>query len=58
MRGWVKAGLAAALALAAAPALSQGLDTSEGEKFLKAVEKGENNDAIPLLEQPVSRVVN
>lgn len=56
MRGWVKAGLAIALTLAAAPAVSQ--NTSEGEKFLKAVEKGENNEAIPLLEQPGSRVIN
>jgi ankyrin repeat protein len=56
MRGWVKAGLAIALTLGAAPALSQ--NTSEGEKFLKAIEKGENNEAIPLLEQPGSRVVN
>ena len=58
MRGWAKTGLAIALTLAAAPALSQGVNSSEGEKFLKAVEKGENNEAIPLLEQPGSRVVN
>jgi ankyrin repeat protein len=58
MRGWVKAGLAIALTLAAAPALSQGVNESEGEKFLKAVEKGENNEAIPMLEQPGSHVVN
>jgi len=58
MRGWVKAGLAMALVTAPIPALSQGANTSEGEKFLKAIEKGENNEAIPLLEQPGSRVVN
>jgi ankyrin repeat protein len=58
MRGWVKSGYAIALLLAAAPVLSQGVNSSEGEKFLKAVEKGENNEAIPLLEQPGSRVVN
>jgi uncharacterized protein len=50
--------MAIALTLASAPALSQGVNSSEGEKFLKAVEKGENNEAIPMLEQPGSRVVN
>ena len=45
------------VALAPIPALAQ-FDTSEGETFLKAVEEGDNNKAIPLLEEPGSRVVN
>jgi len=58
MRGWVKAGLAVVLAVAPIPAVSQGVNTSEGETFLKAIEDGDNSAAIPLLEQPGSRVVN
>jgi len=63
MRGWLKAGLATALALAAIPAVGQsgggfGVNHSDGEAFVEAVEKGDNNTAIPLLEQPGSRVAN
>jgi ankyrin repeat protein len=58
MRAWLTAGLMIAMALAPAPAVAQGFDTSEGEAFLKAVEEGDNNKAIPLLEEPGSRVVN
>ncbi|HEY0628063.1 MAG TPA: ankyrin repeat domain-containing protein [Sphingomicrobium sp.] len=58
-RGWLKAGLAIALAGMAVPVVAQGLTSdSEGENFLKAVEEGDNNAAIPLLEQPGSRVAN
>jgi len=58
MRGWVKAGLALALVTAAVPGLAQLGNTSEGETFLKAIEDGDNAKAIPLLEDPGSRVVN
>ena len=58
MRGWVKAGLALALVTVAVPGLAQLGNTSEGETFLKAIEDGENAKAIPLLEDPGSRVVN
>ena len=57
-RGWLKAGLALALAGLAVPAAGQGLTQGDGETFLKAVEEGDNNAAIPLLEQPGSRVAN
>lgn len=58
-RNWLKAGLALALAGLAAPVAAQGgLTQSEGEAFLKAIEEGDNNAAIPLLEQPGSRVAN
>jgi ankyrin repeat protein len=58
MRGWVKAGLALALVTAAVPGLAQLGNTSEGETLLKAIEEGDNAKAIPLLEDPGSRVVN
>jgi ankyrin repeat protein len=59
MRGWIKAGLTMALLLAPIPALSQGgVNSSEGETFLKAIDEGDNAAAVPLLEQPGSRVVN
>ena len=59
MRSWLKAGLAIVAAVAAMPAMSQGLpNASEGEKFLKAIEDGDNNTAIPLLEQPGSRIAS
>jgi ankyrin repeat protein len=58
MRGWVKAGLALVLVTTAVPGLAQLGNTSEGETFLKAIEEGDNAKAIPLLEDPGSRVVN
>lgn len=61
MRGWFKAGLTAALVVAAVPAVGQtgfSVNGSEGEAFLEAIEKGENDKALPLIEQPGSRVVN
>jgi ankyrin repeat protein len=61
MRGWLKAGLAMALTLATAPAVGQSqysVNGSEGEAFLEAIEKGDNNKAIPLIEEPGSRVAN
>lgn len=61
MRGWIKAGLALSLAMASVPAIGQGsfnLSGSEGEAFLEAIEKGDNNKAIPLIEEPGSRVAN
>lgn len=59
MRGWVKAAMAAALAIAAAPVMAQGFGSaSDGEAFLKAVDEGDGNKAIPLLENAGSRVVN
>lgn len=57
MRGLLKAGLAMAM-IAAAPAFSQGLNVGDGELFLKAIQEGDNNAALPLIEQPGSRVVN
>lgn len=59
-RGWFTAGLAIALMSAAAPAMADGfgVNSSEGEAFLKAIREGDNNAAIPLLEQPGSRVAN
>ncbi len=49
-----------ALAIAAAPAVSQGLglNASEGEAFLKAVKDGDVAKALPLVQEPGSRVVN
>jgi ankyrin repeat protein len=47
--------------VAAVPAAGQSqfsVNGSEGEAFLEAIEKGDNNKAIPLIEQPGSRVVN
>ena len=63
MRGLLKAGLAVALAMAAIPAFGQisggfGVNHSDGEAFIEAIEKGDNNTAIPLIEQPGSRVAN
>jgi ankyrin repeat protein len=63
MRGWVKTGLALALMTASLPALGQsgggfGVNHSDGEAFIEAIEKGDNNAAIPLIEQPGSRVAN
>jgi ankyrin repeat protein len=58
MRGWAKAGLALALAGLGAPLAAQGINASNGEEFLKAVSEGDANKAIPLAEEPGSRVVN
>lgn len=61
MRGWFKAGLATALVMTAVPAFGQtayATNGSEGEAFLEAIEKGDNNKAIPMIEEPGSRVVN
>jgi uncharacterized protein len=63
MRGWFRAGLAIALATSAIPAAGQiaggfGANHSDGEAFLEAIEKGDNNAAIPLIEQPGSGVAN
>lgn len=57
MRLWIKAGMAMAIAGLATP-LSAQAGGSEGEKFLKAVMDGDNGAAVPLLEDPGSRVVN
>ena len=57
MRLWIKAGMALAIAGLATP-LSAQMGGSEGEKFLKAVTDGDNAAAVPLLEEPGSRVVN
>jgi len=61
MRGWFKAGLTAALVMTAGPTLGQtgySVNGSEGEAFLEAIEKGDNNKAIPMIEEPGSRVAN
>jgi ankyrin repeat protein len=63
MRAWLKAGLATTLLMGAWPAAAQsgggyGVNHSDGEAFIEAVEKGDNNTAIPLIEQPGSRVAN
>jgi ankyrin repeat protein len=61
MRGWFKTGLAWSLMIAAVPASGQiaggiGVNHSDGEAFIEAIEKGDNNAAIPLIEQPGSGV--
>ena len=58
MNSWLKAVLALAVAMGPMPLMAQGLNGSEGEAFLKAVEKGDGATAIPMVEQPGSRVVN
>ena len=57
MRAWLKAGLALAMVASAVPAMGQG-GNSDGEKFLKAIEEGDNNTAIPMIEQPGSRIAS
>lgn len=48
-----------ALALAPVTAIAQGIgNSSEGETFLKAIEDDDNSKALPLIEEPGSRVVN
>src|SRR4029450_8688487 len=61
MRGLYRAGLAIAAMAAAVPAAGQSqfsVNGSEGEAFLEAIEKGDNNKAIPVIEQPGRAVVN
>jgi len=58
MRGWFKAIFTATLVLAPVPALAQFTNGSDGEALLKALEDGDNGKAIPLVEEPGSRVVN
>ena len=58
MNSWLKAVLTLAVAMGPVPLMAQGLNGSEGEAFLKAVEKGDGATAIPMVEQPGSRVVN
>ena len=57
MRGWGKAGLAVAMLLMAVPAAAQS-NASEGEVFLKAVEEKDGGKAVPMLDNPASRVIN
>jgi len=60
MRFWAKAGFLLALSAMAAPSLAQSGFTngSEGEAFLEAIRKGENDKAVPMVEEPGARVVN
>jgi len=58
MKIWLTALLAFAAAIGPVPAMAQGMNGSEGEAFLKAVEKGDGATAIPMVEEPGSRVVN
>lgn len=59
MRGWKRTAVAIGLAIAATSAGAQGLgNESPGETFLKAVEEGDAAKAVPLMEDPASRVVN
>ena len=57
MRGWGKAGIAAAMLMLAMPAMAQS-NVSEGEVFLKAVEEKDGSKAVPMLDNPASRVLN
>ena len=61
MRGWLRAGLALAIAVSAVPAAAQTSFSgqgSAGEAFLKAVDEGDNATAVPMIKEPGSRVVN
>jgi len=59
MPGWLKAGLVLALLAVPLPAAAQNLmNGSEGEAFLKAIEDGDVGKALPLLNEPGSRVTN
>lgn len=58
MRGWFKTAFTTALILAPVPAVAQFTNGSDGETFLKAIEDEDNSKAVPLLEDPGSRVVN
>ena len=60
MRGWFKAGLA--LALLAVPLAGRRRKACrtapKARAFLKAIEEGDAGKAIPLLDEPGSRVAN
>jgi len=58
MRGWLKAICLVALMSAPVSALAQFTNGSDGEAFLKAIEDGDNSKAIPLIEEPGTRVFN
>ncbi|HEU0309609.1 MAG TPA: ankyrin repeat domain-containing protein [Sphingomicrobium sp.] len=60
LRKCFAAGLALTLAAAPTSAVAQGigLNTSDGEEFLKAVKEGDANKAIELANQPGARVVS
>jgi uncharacterized protein len=57
MWGWLNTGLAMALLLAPVPATSQ-IVGAVGEEFLKAIENDDVATALPMIEQPGSRIVN
>ena len=57
MRVWAKVGIALAIGVSAVSANAQ-VGGSEGEAFLKAIEEGDNAKAVPMIEDPSSRVVN
>ena len=59
MPGWLRAGLALALLAVPLPAATQNLmGGSEGEAFLKAIEEDDAAKALPLLNEPGSRVAS
>ena len=58
MRGWLKAICLVSLMSAPVSALAQFTNGSDGEAFLKAIEDGDNSKAIPLIEEPGTRVFN
>jgi len=60
MRGWAKASLALALVISAVPASPQGMgmNSSDGEAFLNALKDGDAAKALPLAQEPGSRVIN
>lgn len=55
---WAGSWLAMVALAVASPVVAQGFGGSDGEAFLDAVEKGEAGKALPLLEEPGSRVAN
>ena len=57
MRGWGKSGIATAILMVAMPVMAQS-NASEGEAFLKAIEEKDGGKAVPMLDNPASRVVN
>jgi ankyrin repeat protein len=57
MLRWIMAGVALMIACLATPAFAQ-LQGSEGEKFLEAVKSRDNATAVPMVEEPGSRLVN